>query len=134
MIEFIDAKIWEALKARLASMTGGYHIVYDSEPYPTNAATAFIVVSDFRNEAERVYIGTNDDDLYQGALQLSIMTPLSWNHTQALGVAGIIKQHFTKDLILGGLVSLTAIPSVTASYRDGPYNRIPVSIPWRALG
>jgi len=72
--------------------------------------------------------------VYTGDFMLDIMTPLSWTHSQVLGIAGNIRAWFTKDLLLGGLVRITKTPAVTVSYRDGGFMRLPVSVSWRAVG
>jgi Bacteriophage related domain of unknown function len=134
MITQIDAKIYEALRARIASMSGGIAVVYPGQIYPASPDVPFILVTDVKFGNDRVYIGSSADDVYTGDFMLDIMTPLSWTHSQVLGVAGNIRAWFTKDLLLGGLVRITKTPAVTVSYRDGGFMRLPVSVSWRAVG
>jgi hypothetical protein len=134
MIEQIDAKIWIALRDHLEDMPGGMQIVMPDETYPANASTAFIVVTDVRFGNERRYMGSAADDVHTGQLDLAVMCPLAWSHAQAMGVAGIIREHFSKDLRLGGLVELIKAADVSTAYRDGAYKRVPVAVSWRAIG
>jgi hypothetical protein len=134
MIDQIDAKIYEALRARIAAMPGGIAVVYPGQVYPPDVTVPFILVTDVKFGNDRVYIGSDADDVYTGDFMLDIMTPLSWTHSQVLGVAGNIRAWFTKDLLLGGLVRITKTPAVTVSYRDVGFMRLPVSVSWRAVG
>jgi len=134
MITQIDAKIWEALKDHLDAMSGGFPIVLPGETYPTDADVAFIVVTDVRFGNVRIYIGSTADDQHGGTLSLSVMVPLSWTHTQQLGVAGIIRQHFAKDTKLDVLVEIVKTADIGTAYRDGAFNRLPVNVNWRAMG
>ena len=134
MITQIDAKIWEALKSHIATMPGGFDIVEPSGIYPTDTTAAFIVLTDVRFGNVRLYIGSTADDQHGGSLSLAVMAPLDWTHTQLLGVAGIIRNHFVKDTKLAGLVEITKTPDVGIAYRDGAFNRLPVNVTWRAMG
>lgn len=134
MITQIDAKSYDALIARLAVMPGSYAIVYPGQIYPTAADTPFILVTDARFGNDRVYLSSTADDVYAGFLMLDVMVPLSWTHSQMLGIAGVIRDWFAKDLVLSGLVRIDRTATVTTSYRDGSFNRMPVAIRWRAMG
>jgi hypothetical protein len=134
MITDIDAKIYEALKARIASMPGGYAIVYPGQVYPTNVTLPFILVTDVHFGNDRRYLGSDADDWHTGDFMLDAMVPISWTHTQLLGVAGDIRAWFTKDLLLGDLVRIEKTPAVTVAYRDGGFMRLPVAVNWRAVG
>jgi hypothetical protein len=134
MIDQIDAKIYEALRLRVASMPGGIAVVYPGQVYPTDVTVPFILVTDVKFGNDRVYIGSTSDDVYTGDFMLDIMAPLSWTHSQVLGAAGNIHEWFTKDLVLGGLVRIEKTPTVTVAYRDGGFMRLPVAVNWRAVG
>jgi len=129
----IEARIYKALIDRLKIMSGGYAVVEPGQNYPTAANTAFINVVDFRRPVDRVYIGSTDDDLHQGSLECAVMVPLSWTHAQLIGIGQLIKSHFPKDMQLD-VLRIDKSPMVGTDYRDGPYNRLPVSIEWRAVG
>ena len=133
-VPYIDAKIYDALTARLATMPGGVAIVKPGQTYPTSPDVPFILVTDAKLGNDRAYIGSTADDVHTGDLMLDVMVPLHWTHSQHLGVAGGIAAWFTKDLLLGGLVRITKTPAVTVAYRDGGFMRLPVSVAWRAVG
>ena len=134
MIAQIDAKIYDALKLHLSTMPGSFPIVYPGDIYPTEADVAFIVVTDARFGNERLYNDSGAVDSHTGQFMLDAMVPLSWSHSQLLGIAGVITAWFTKDLRLSGLVRIEQTPAITTSYRDGGFNRLPVSVVWRAVG
>lgn len=134
MIAQIDAKIWQALLSHCQSMPGGYAIVEPSGVYPAQVDTPFIVLTDVRFGNVRLYIGSTADDQHGGTLSLSVMAPLSWSHTQLLGIAGIVRDHFAKDIKLGGLVEVTKSADIGIAYRDGSFNRLPITVTWRAVG
>jgi len=133
MIQNIEARIYKAVIDHLKTMSGSYAIVEPGQNYPTAANVAFINVVDFRRPVDRVYIGSTDDDLHMGSLECAVMVPLSWSHLQLIGIGQLIKSHFPKDMKLDVLrIDKSAI--VGTAYRDGAYNRLPVSIEWRAVG
>jgi len=134
MIEYIDAKIYDALKLHLDDMPGGFTIVYPDDIYPTDADTPFIVVTDARFGNERLYNDSGASDNHLGQFMLDAMVPLAWSHSQLLGIAGVVVDWFAKDLRLSGLVRIEQTPAITTVYRDGGFNRLPISVSWRAVG
>jgi hypothetical protein len=137
LIEQLDAKIYQALKARLDTMSGGIAVVEPDETYPTESDTPFIVVQDVRFEPDPRCIGDNTRDEHRGTFELAVMAPLEWTHSQLLGVAGIVRSHFPKSLKLyydDVKVDIHRTPFAGLTYRDGPFNRLPVSIRWRCSG
>jgi hypothetical protein len=134
MITQIFAKIYDALIAHADAMPGGFALIKHGEIYPTDASVAFIIATDVRVGVDRIYAGSNSDDVHNGFLMMDVMAPLSWSHSQLLGVAGLIRDHFNKDNILEGIVRVIETPSTTTAYRDGAFNRLPVLIRWRTVG
>jgi hypothetical protein len=133
----LDAKIWTALRTRLATMPGGYAIVDPGQTYPASADTAFILLQDVRFDPATPYIGGNDPAEYRGQLALLVMTPLSWTHSQSLGIVGLIRAHFpigAKYASGDARVEILQTPSAGTAYRDGAWNRVPVAVRWRAAG
>lgn len=138
IIAQLDAKIYAALIARLKLMPGGYPVVEHNQNYPTQADTPFIVVQDVRFEPTSPYIGGTSSNENRGMFSLAVMVPLEWTHFHALTVAGLIRSWFPKSEKYrndGVTVEILETPSyVGNSYRDGPFNRLPVQIRWRAAG
>lgn len=137
-INQLDAKIYLALRDRLDTLTGGYAIVEPNETYPTEADVAFIVIQDVRLEPAKVGIGNDDPDEHRGIFNLAVMTPLGWTHGQSLGIAGLIRAHMPKSgkyVNNDVTVKILDTPYYSGnSYRDGAFNRLPVSVKWRATG
>lgn len=134
MIAQIDAKTYDALKLHLSTMPGGFPIVYPDDIYPTDADTPFIVVTDARFGNERLYNDSDAVDNHLGQFMIDAMTPLSWTHSQRLGIAGVVVDWFAKDTRLSGLVRIEQTPAITTAYRDGGFNRLPIAVSWRAVG
>lgn len=138
IVNQLDAKIYTALITRLNTMSGGYDIVEPGETYPTAADTAFIVVQDVRLDPTSPYIGGNTPNENRGVFSLAVMTPLPWNHSQSLGIVGMIRDHFPKSskyICSDVTVEILETPSyVGNSERDDSWNRVPVNIRWRAAG
>ena len=134
----LEAKIFQALLARLNTMSGGYDIVEPGETYPTSADTAFIVVQDVRFEPDALYIGATSSNENRGMLSLSVMTPLSWSHSQTLGIAGLIRDHFPKSLTLtysDVQLEILRTPYIDGNaMRDESWKRVNVMVRWRAAG
>lgn len=140
LITNLDAKIYGALRDRLAAMSGGYHISEPGETYDPPANVPFLLIDDLRFDPNRPYTNTDASDWHTGALAVSILTPATWTHMQRMGVAGLIREHFPKDLRLtysDATVVIRETPFVAGSaYRDGAIGmmRLPVLIRWRAWG
>lgn len=134
----LDAKIFLALLTRLQTMSGGYDIVQPGATYPTSADKAFIVVQDIRFDPEARFVGADTENENRGLFALSIMTPINWTHTQQLGIAGMIRDHFSKaakytydDVTV---VILDTPSYVGNSRRDESFNRLDAQFRWRASG
>lgn len=140
MISQLDAKIYACLSTRLATMSGGYYIAEPGETYKPGADETFLITDDVRFDPNRQYRNTDAPDWHTGVFMVSIVTPLSWTHSQRMGVAGLIRAHMPKDLALVSddvTVKISETPFVAGSaYRDPGLNmmRLPVSIRWRAWG
>ena len=138
LVNQLDAKIYTALITRLKTMSGGYSIVEPGQTYPTSADTAFIVVQDVRFDPTSPYIGGNTPNENRGVFSLAVMTPLSWAHTQSLGIAGLIRDHFPKTLKLTYSdvnVEILRTPFIDGNtMRDESWNRCNVMVRWRCAG
>ena len=138
IVNQLDAKVYTALITRLNTMSGGYDIVEPGETYPTAADTAFIVVQDVRLDPVSRYVGGNTPNENRGLFNLAVMTPLAWTHSQTLGIAGLIRDHFPKSAkytYSDVTVEILETPAyVGNSDRDVSWNRLPVNIRWRAAG
>ena len=137
LIAQLDAKIYLALIARLKLMPGGLAIVEPGQTYPTSANVPFILVQDVRFDPDTPYVGNSEPDEHRGIFALAVMTPLDWTHAQGLGISGAIRVHMPKGAVYsngGATVQILQTPSAGTAYRDGAWNRLPVSIRWRCSG
>jgi hypothetical protein len=138
VIDNFEGKIYRALIERLNTMTGGFAIVEPDETFTPDVNECHLIVTDIRNPLVDSYTGFSSADKHEGTLQVDVCAPLGWNHAQIMGVANKIRAHFPKGLNLsyGGasLFVKTTPQSLGSSYRDGSFNRLPVSINWHAQG
>lgn len=140
LIENLDAKIYGALRDRLATMSGGYYISEPGETYDPPADTPFLLTDDVRLDPSREYVTTGAPDWHSGSLMVSVITPMTWTHMQRMGVGGLLRDHFPKDERLTYLdvtVKIRETPFIAGSaYRDDAINmmRLPVEIRWWAWG
>jgi hypothetical protein len=137
LIAQLDAKIYLALITRLKLMPGGYAIVEPGQTYPTTGNVPFILVQDVRFDPVARYVGNSEPDEHRGLFSIAVMTPLDWTHTQGMGIAGAIRSHMPKGASYsngGATVQILQTPSAGTAYRDGAWNRLPVSVRWRCSG
>lgn len=140
LITNLDAKIYGALRDRLATMSGGYYINEPGDTYDPPANTAFLLTDDVRFDPDRPYTNTDAPDWHTGSFMVAVITPATWTHMQRMGIVGLIRDHFHKDLRLTYSdlnVKIRETPFVAGSaYRDDAIGmmRVPVEIRWRAWG
>lgn len=140
LITNLDAKIYAALRDRLATMSGGYYISEPGETYDPPANVPFLLADDVRFDPSREYVNTDAPDWHTGSFMVSVITPATWTHMQRMGIVGLIRAHFTKDLMLqysDARIKIRETPFVAGSaYRDDAIGmmRVPVEIRWWAWG
>lgn len=134
----LDAKIYIALRDRLESMSGGYDVYEPGKTLPTAADTAFLLVQDVRFDPDPVFTNAASEDFHTGEFNVAVMTPLAWTHAQTLGIAGLIRAHMPKGykaVVNDVTVTIRETPFYAGTaYRDQAWNRLPVSVRWRAWG
>jgi len=129
----VDGKIWEALRAVLDTMDT--EVVYPGQEYDPVIGTPFIDVTDMRLEINRRFVGSNDSVTYPGELQMVIVAPFTWTHTQRLAIANDIKTVFYQGIRMiedDVIVETDKEASVMTGFRDGAWWRIPTMLRWRA--
>jgi hypothetical protein len=138
VVSNLDAKIYMALRDHLAGMSGGYAIALPGEDFPTNSDVPFLLVQDVRLEPRAYYTSKGTPEEARGIWSVTVMAPLHWTHSQLLGIAGLIRAQFARDVNLyegGAVVQITGFPYIaTQAYRDDAYLRMPINIPWRCVG
>jgi hypothetical protein len=137
----IEVKIWEALRAHLEAMAGLPFVAWPSEsfdpPQTGGLPDQYLIVTDFRNDPNRLFHGSDDPTELRGIFDVAVMTPIRFKHAVGLQMAGLVAAHFAQDDAIsfdGTIVRVTRKPSASgAPARDGDCWRLPVSIFWRAF-
>lgn len=138
----IETSIDQALRARVATLAGGYVIDYgDTDFTPPVASGKPVPWLEYRNRpntVDRILITSTGAHDRPGVLQLSLCYPVALNHTQPVIIekAGLIAAHFPCDLKLtqGGVTTrIDRAPTIIAPDRQGAYWRVPVIIRWRTF-
>lgn len=137
MTASIETKIWQALKARVSTLTG-YTSAWPMDPFEPGQLP-YVEVAHLPNRNDRMLIGSKGRMHRPGILQLTLCWPvaqvgagLGKVHPDVLiQRAGEIAAHFTTDLCMpfqGVSVRVTKAPDVAQPIRDDAYWRVPVSI------
>lgn len=137
-----ETKIWEALKARVKAMLGGYPLAWPTEdfdsPSDASAPWAYIEVAHLVNDNSRIMIGSDDPHDRSGILQLSLMWPIAnkTTNSQLVELAGQIAAFFPTDLSMSFqdvVVRVERAPDVAQAFREEAYWQVPVRVRWRCF-
>lgn len=144
-----ETKIWQALKARIDSLSLSYPVIR-ARGEPTDVPTSggqpvpYIEAYNLVNDPVPISGGDGGYNRHFGILQLTICWPLSnvgvgagKTHPDVLTQrSGEIAAHFKHgtDMSFSGTIVRVERPprAVTDGTVDGPYLRLPVSIRWFA--
>ena len=141
----VQTLVWQALKARVATLPVGYAVSYPMEPFdpPVSAngkPLPYVECRHLPNDNTRLFIKGSDPHERMGILQLSLLWPVSdvgtgKTHPDVLTQkAGEIAAHFPADLALdfqGARVRVERAPDVAQPLRDEAVWRVPVSVRYR---
>lgn len=103
----IETKIFEAIKARVASlpMASTYTIVWTDGPlssgqtsYTPSPTQRYLRCTWVPNQTQREFIGSDDPHRRPGVLQIDVMALKTQGSGVAREVAGQVAQHFPTDL------------------------------------
>lgn len=132
----IASEIGAALKGRLSTLTF-------SPPIGVAAPNRDYVPDGKRHIAVEILHAPNDrltlsgNHRHSGTCVVTVAIPTGGGSGEADGIADAVAAHFPCDLAMplpgGGAVRVTAAPSVRGGFRDGPFWRTPVAIPFEVL-
>lgn len=142
----IETNIWQALKARAATLPSpvDYTICWPDQQDFTKPADGdgvpapYIEVSHLPNVVTRLAIDSDGQNDRPGILVMALMYPVARKATHDVmrQQAGLIAAHFPADLLMtyGGVtVRVERAPDVPSPVRDDTYLRWPVGIRWRCV-
>lgn len=144
----VETKIWQALKARVATLPGGYAINWPLAPFTPpkagNRPLPYVECRHIPNRNNRFLMGSTDPQERRGILQMTLCWPATNVGTGSgkthpddlIQRAGEIAAHFPTDLAMdfeGIRVRVERAADVAQAYRDEAYARCPVSIRWQAF-
>lgn len=126
-----ETKIWQALKAKVATISGYDFDWPQSEFTPSDAP--YLEVRHLPNYSNRLTIENSGQSQYKGILQLSLMYPITLKHSGEvmLEKAGLIKAQFTQGTLLsfqGVNVEIEKQPDIAQPFREDGFWRYPITI------
>lgn len=133
-----DGKLWLALKSRLDQWTE-CKVMLPMENYAPTATQTFIIAQNVSLEyGGPLPIHAQCGVPFVGNLSMGVCVPTDWSYSQLVGLAGRVADHFSDGLRmtyqdLTVEVSGRSKVSGTVSLQ-APWNRLEVSVPWRAWG
>lgn len=138
----VETIIWQALRARVASLAG-FAINWPLEPFTPpqggGKPLPYVECRHLPNAPVRRFIGSGDPHERPGILQLTLCWPASEigngsgkaHPDELIQRAGEIAAHFPTDFPMrfeGVTVRVERAPDVAQPYRDDAYWRVPVSV------
>jgi hypothetical protein len=130
-----ETSIWLAIKARIEALPVlPMPIAWPASTFSPDGAE-YLSVGEVTVDPVRLLIGSGAHDR-RGSIIVGLVSPLGQASEVYREKAAQIAAHFPEDLRLthGGVtVRIPSRPTVQAGYRDEPYWRVPVVIPWRSF-
>lgn len=133
----LDGEVYAALATHLDDLSIGYDIAWMNVNYPKKSEVKgeyYLEVSLIQNGSLNYAVG-EEPEMVQGILQVSVKTPLGIGLTPGQDIAGQIKTHFAKGLVLWGdgvRVEIDGAPNSTGPLIDADRAVFPVSINYQA--
>lgn len=136
-----ETKIWQALKARVSTLTG-YTFAWPMVPFEPGL-TPYVEIAHLPNRNVRPFTASDEPMERPGILQLTLVWPVAQVGTGLGKVhpdtliqrAGEIAAHFNTDRCMtfqGVRARVTKAPDVARPIRDEAYWRVPVSVFYEA--
>lgn len=138
MIRQIDAKVFQALKLHMDTFTGADVYYSPDVSQEVGVISPYVIVTDARLDTDTLLHSSDASDEYRGFLNIAVMAPLGWTHSQGLGLAARVADHFPKGATytyVDCTVKIMRRPKVSGTpYQDHGMLRFPVLVNWRAWG
>lgn len=145
MAATVETRMWLALKARIATITGYItsQFAWPMDPFTPPQSNGkplpYLDIAHMPNVNARVLVGSKGPMRRPGIVQIALMWPVSEigtapgkTHPDVLiQKVGAVAAHFPTDLCMafqGVSVRVTKAPDVAQPIRDDAYWRVPVSI------
>lgn len=145
MAATIETRIWQALRARVATISGyaanqfAWPLIPFDKPSANGKPLPYLEIAHLPNRVNRVLVGSKGPQDRPGILQITLCWPASEvgagmgkTHPDVLiQRAGEIAAHFPTGLCMafqGVGANVTKAPDVAQPFRDDAYWRVPVSV------
>lgn len=137
-----ETSIWLALRGQVESLglVPAHPVSFPNEafdkPSDSSGPLPYIKVTHLPNTTNRPFIGLDDDQQYQGILQIAVMSMLNQDSSVAVEYAGQIAGHFATGLILENgtvRVRITKRADTAQGFRDDGMWMTPVSIQYESF-
>ncbi|PCI03448.1 MAG: hypothetical protein COB78_10850 [Hyphomicrobiales bacterium] len=132
-----ETSIWLALRGQVESLVlDPIHAVsYPNEAFtpPTDdtGPMPYLVVTHLPNTTNRPFIGSDDEQQFQGILQIAVMSKPNQDSSVAVEYAGQVADHFATGLILkngSARVRITKRADISQGFAQNGLWMTPVSI------
>lgn len=137
VIASIEGKVWLALRARMEQWTETA-IHWPDEKFTPAADKAFLIVDPVFLDPDIQSISYDCGEENRGFLNVRVMTPMSWNYSQALGVVGRLAALFPAGLQLNYSDATAVIYRQPRSFGgatlENSWHRSDLRIYWLAWG
>lgn len=135
----VEADIFSALMARVASLPGDTPVAWPNKQYPPEGqsrAPTYLVVSVVPNRPLRPHISSDDEHIHRGILNISVLSPLNGGAGGRPDLPGQVAAHFAADTRMrSGDTTIRVVehPQVAQSYRDEDRWRTPVLVWYESI-
>lgn len=134
-----EAKIRQALVDHMAQvgLTLNLPVSWPSDNFDPDVTGNFLIFSYVPNISERPYMGTEEEHIYNGIVQIDVMSPLGRLYADhAMQIASQVVALFPEDAPMrydDVTVMVTKRGDIVQGYRDFGMWRTPISIRWQCL-
>lgn len=132
-----EGKIWLAIQGRLDLWTETAKM-YPGQIFQPSASSPFLIVQDIGLDTSDRAIRQDCGESLRGLLNVSVMTPITWNWAQHKGLCGRLSDFLADSGVMAyqdANVSFSQRPRVNGSPRlEEKHNRVEVQAEYRCWG
>lgn len=136
-----DAKIFTVLRNHINGNKGDLIFHYNGVPFRELSSKPFFMVTDNRNQLNRISLSDGQPILHRGTLNINAHIPVTieWSETEQIGYAGRINSIFQDGQIIRGYgleIKIDNHPQLLGSaYMDDSGTRVnyPMAVSWQCF-
>ena len=132
------ADIETALFTRVASLvlSPALTVAWPNVEFTPPTEEAYLQVDHLPNNAQRLFLLTDDPEQWIGILQITVVSPTGQGSIGPSDIADLVSTHFKADtrLIEGDVVvDVTKDPDIRPAAPDGAWWRLPIDISYQSF-